>query len=166
MALAAGASEAYAVGEKAFAPCWAPAAGTVLFQGMIVTRAIPWKAPRVNMEGKAPLSRQSKDYQAWKRWSGGIQILLMAMYGGKPHEGPVDLDMVFVLEPKGSPPDRLNLGKGTEDLLQGIVIVNDRQVIGGDVRRVWLGTEVNPWTPLRRYWAGPERFHVRVTSRS
>lgn len=133
---------------------------------MIETRAYPWKAPKVSRSGRAPRNRQHNSYNHWKSWSADISMVLMGLFrhecdGQAVLMSAVDLDMLFVLERGRSIPDRTNLGKALEDLLQGIVYVNDRQVSGGDVRRVFIGDRVRPGSTMR--WEGPERIHFRVT---
>ena len=49
--------------------------------------------------------------------------------------GPVEVWIDFVFKRGGQIPDRINLAKSTEDAMQGIVYINDNQVIGGDCRR-------------------------------
>lgn len=49
--------------------------------------------------------------------------------------GPVEVWIDFVFKRGGQIPDRTNLAKSTEDAMQGIVYINDNQVIGGDCRR-------------------------------
>jgi hypothetical protein len=161
-------TQGYAVGEEAIPRpnVWFPASGRVIFQGMIETRCYPWKAPKTSLHGGVRKSKQSRSYQVWKSWETDIAMVLMPLYrlttGGKILDGPVDLDLLFVVETGRTPADRTNLGKSLEDIFQGIFYVNDTQVRGGDIRRVFLGEPVYGWEGLR--WEGPERVHFRVTS--
>lgn len=160
-------SQGYAVGEEArpSPDIWRPAFGLVLFECMIETRCYPWKSPRIGRGGAASFRNQPKSYRSWKSWSTDITMVLPTLYRLDHHamvEGPVDLDMLFVTDPRRKPADRTNLGKALEDILQGIVYANDRQVRGGDVRRVFLGEPV--YGREGQTWQGPERVHFRVTS--
>lgn len=159
--------ESLVVGQEADPGIWRPACGPVVFQCCHVgTRARPWKAPRANRYGKVILQHQKGHYRTWKSWSSDIHMELGLKYrllGGVFHNGPVDLDLLFVLSSEGHHPDRINLGKAFEDLLQGIVFDNDTVVQGGDVRRVFLGDPVTGGQEDER-WEGPERIHWRVTS--
>lgn len=155
-----GTNPGIATGEEAEPPAgvWRPAADRVIFQCLIETRAYPWKAMSVS-------KAQRPSYRRWKSWSADVGMVLNLYYrswGGRCVQSPIDLDMLFVLDPKGSPPDRTNLGKSLEDLLQGIIYTNDRQVQGGDVRRVFLGDPIVGREGER--WEGAERIHFRVIS--
>lgn len=97
-------------------------------------RAIPWKAATVTRRGgafKAP---------SLVAWQDAVALhARLAMAGRSPYDGPVRLEMEFFLtRPRrgGVVPDWTNLSKSTEDAIQGIVIENDRQVVGAEVRRV------------------------------
>jgi hypothetical protein len=135
---------------------------------MIETRAIPWKAPRVSREGKVSLKAQSSDYQKWVTWSHQIRPLITWAWHQEGHrydpvdDRPFNLSMIFVLRKSGkTPSDRMNLGKSLEDILQGICYPNDRQVRGGDVRRVFLG---EPMLPMAwRAWEGTERLYLNLS---
>jgi hypothetical protein len=52
------------------------------------------------------------------------------------HSGPVEVWIDFVFSESARLPDRDNLQKGTTDAMQGIVFLNDCQVVGGECRRI------------------------------
>ncbi len=155
------------VGDDAEPGIWS-ASGSVVFRARIDTRAVPWKAPKTTRYGGVPLRLQSKSYRHWKDWSNWMIVLLKWAAGEQGIRRPfpagygLDLDMLFVLEPGGTPPDRMNCGKSVEDLMQGIVYDNDRDVRGGDVRRVFIGDRVMLGHGSR--WEGPDRIHIRVSA--
>lgn len=160
-------SEGLVVGEEADPGIWRPACGPVVFQCCHVgTRARPWKAPRANRYGKVILKRQSGGYRRWKSWSTEIKMDLYLYYrfhGGLTVDGVVDLDVLFVIAHQDHDPDRTNLLKSFEDILQSFPYHNDRQVQGGDSRLVFIDDSVIGGQEGER-WEGPERIHWRVTS--
>jgi Holliday junction resolvase RusA-like endonuclease len=102
-----------------------------LVEFLVTGRPVPWSAPTVLKSGHA---FKGKRLVAWQ----GIvkDSAVVAMKGHEPYAGPVLISMRFFLKRSGngSLPDLSNLVKSTEDALQGVVIVNDRQVcrnIGG-----------------------------------
>jgi hypothetical protein len=154
------------VGAEADPAIWQPPRGEIVFQCCHLTGAKPWKAPKANRQGKVIFKRQSRSYRTWKSWSSDIKMELFLTYrlhDGRTVDGPVDLDVLFVLAPGPHPPDRTNLLKSFEDLLQGFPYVNDRQVQGGDARLVFVGDRMAGF-PEGARWLGPERIHWRVTS--
>jgi Holliday junction resolvase RusA-like endonuclease len=158
--------EGVVVGTEADPGIWPPHAGRVIFQCCIATRAHPWKAFTVGRKGRALSQSKGLQYHRWKSWSAEVRMVVSHFVhleiGRDPYLGPVDLDMLFVLDPRGQVPDRTNLGKSLEDILQGLIYANDRQVVGGDIRRIFIGNQVVPGGTVR--WEGPERIHWRVTS--
>jgi Holliday junction resolvase RusA-like endonuclease len=52
------------------------------------------------------------------------------------YSGPVEVWADFVIDPGRRLPDRDNLQKGATDALQGVVFINDCQVVGGECRRL------------------------------
>lgn len=94
-------------------------------------------------------------------WQEQIQAhARVAMKGNPPTGRLVNLDVVFY-DPKCQGHDRTNLLKAFEDALQGIVYLNDRQVVGGKAYKVqgkkgmegltvvWI-TEGGEYAPPRR----------------
>jgi Holliday junction resolvase RusA-like endonuclease len=98
----------------------------------VAARPIPWKAATVLKAGGA---FKDKKLVAWQR--AVATCGRMAMMGREPFAGPVEIDVTFHLSPSknGSVPDTTNLVKALEDSLQGVVIVNDRQVCNTMARR-------------------------------
>lgn len=83
----------------------------------------PWRAPTVTRNGHS-----FKDKHLLKWQSTVKRQARLAMGQRSPYGGPVRLVMAFTLRRRpGAYPDVANLIKGTEDALQGSVIVNDRQ---------------------------------------
>jgi hypothetical protein len=153
------------VGEEADPGIWRPAPGRLVYQCCHVTRARPWKAPKANRKGKVILKHQTGGYRTWKTWSAEITMDLYLYYrlnDGVTVDGPVDLDILFVLGHAPHDPDRTNLLKSFEDLLQGFPYRNDRQVQGGDSRLVYIGEPVH-FGEGGKTWEGPERIHWRVS---
>jgi Holliday junction resolvase RusA-like endonuclease len=52
------------------------------------------------------------------------------------HSGPVEVWIDFVIHPDRRMPDRDNLQKGATDAMQGVIFINDCQVVGGECRRL------------------------------
>jgi Holliday junction resolvase RusA-like endonuclease len=111
-------------------------AGTVLCAGSVPGRAIPWKAPNIGRNGGVVHGRDYKRYEEWKQTVAAN--VRLAMRRRKVYGGPVDVVATFYLRPipGRTLPDRDNLIKAFTDALQGVVIVNDVQVCGGEPRRV------------------------------
>jgi hypothetical protein len=148
-----------------FPPVWGEPRGPVIYQCCIVTRAYPWKAPKVSKSGVVKLWNQTVSYKQWKSWATDVQMDLIRSYrleGGRCVNYPVDLDMLFVAALDRTPADRTNLGKSFEDILQGIVYANDRLVRLGNIGRVFIGEAGRPGSTFA--WDGPERVHFRVVS--
>lgn len=68
----------------------------------------------------------------------------------EPFNGPIVVDLEFVFkipkarakqlrpgDPKEERPDRGNLAKLAEDALEGLVYVDDAQIVDGFIRKVW-----------------------------
>jgi Holliday junction resolvase RusA-like endonuclease len=86
-------------------------------------RPVPWKAPMVTKRG----TYKSKKVRDWQ--STISRQARLAMGSRMPMSGPVALTFCFHLGPRdGTPPDLSNLVKAAEDAIQGVVILNDRQV--------------------------------------
>lgn len=109
--------------------------GTVIASGVVHGRAIPWKVPHLNRNGRVNTTskrgvgyKRMLDWQDWVRSHGK----------GPPYAGKVLLNARFYLKTLGQPgrePDRTNLLKAFEDGLEwknGMgFIVNDRMVKDG-----------------------------------
>lgn len=122
---------------------------------------LPWKAPLKGTHGfYSPRHAVNK-----------ILIEeLKAQYSGEVLTNPFICDLIFYLPlPKSisekkrklmlsgelrpqAQGDRTNLAKAYEDLLQGIVIKNDKQIVGGKVEK-WYGNEPRTEYVLRS-WEG------------
>ena len=115
---------------------------TVICEGEIFGRAVPWKAPSLGRNGGVNYS--GRDYQAFTAWKESIKRqAAVLMRRTRPYGGPVRLYATFYLAPTPEPhiPDRTNLLKAFEDGLQGVVYPNDRWVCGGPGDRVISATE-------------------------
>lgn len=114
-------------------------------------RASPWRAPTIAGNGGRFKGKPELE------WTSNVaQSARTAMKGRSPYDGPVELHLIFYITQVGrrTLPDLTNIIKSTEDALQGIVIVNDRQVcrtiaqrIVGDVNETRIQVEV--WEPKR-----------------
>jgi len=104
-------------------------------------------------------------------WQEQIQLQLRIAYKGEPHTGPVVLDTEFHLAPnkggqsKKKPesytrwciehmmkrPDLDNLRKAATDACQGILFVNDSQVVAGTMKKMFINkfTRPEPFTLIR-----------------
>lgn len=104
--------------------------GTPIASFRIPHRAVPWKAPHTTRTGHSYKDKTLVD------WQETVKLYArLAMAGSKPYSFPVELHMTFWLEPGGRYPDTSNLTKGSEDALEEIVFVNDRQVTDNVARR-------------------------------
>jgi Holliday junction resolvase RusA-like endonuclease len=167
MAYGTGTNPGIETGPDAEPPAgvWRSPFGPVIFQCMIETRAYPWKAPKVTRTGRVFKRSQPAAYNRWKSWCADITMAMMTLYRmevGYCLDSVVDLDTLFVMDGRHPCGDATNLRKSFEDILQGIVYVNDRQVQGGELRRVFLGDPIIGREGDR--WDGAERIHFRVTS--
>lgn len=96
--------------------------GAVLLQCEIAARPVPWKAPMVGRYGAVKDARLVA-------WQTRVAIVAQLAYTARtPYRGPVEV-AVWATIAKGPLMDATNLMKAIEDSLEGIVIVNDRQVI-------------------------------------
>jgi Holliday junction resolvase RusA-like endonuclease len=120
-----------------------------VYQKIIVSidgRPIPWKAPFVGSRGAfSPRYREMQLFQS----------LITDQYQGPVLEGAVLVDLIFYFKPPKAAskakrkmmldgllrpttiPDRTNLAKLYEDCLQGIVIKNDSQIVGGVIAKFY-----------------------------
>jgi Holliday junction resolvase RusA-like endonuclease len=89
---------------------------------------------------------------AMREWQTRVaQAGMLAMReAGRPiHGGPCGVWIDAVFAPGGNPPDRDNIAKSTVDALQGVVYIDDYQVIAGETRRMvgkWEGAVIEVWT--------------------
>jgi Holliday junction resolvase RusA-like endonuclease len=125
-------------------------AGTVICEGEIPERPVPWKAPTLGANGGAIRNRS---YVAYKTWQAVVAAHARVAMGRKrPYAGPVALCLAFHLSKRpGSPPDLSNLVKSTEDALQGVVYRNDTTVRRISAERIVGSTE-------------PDRVRFRVVA--
>lgn len=119
------------------------APGTIVCEGVILGRAVPWKAPTLGRNGGA---RRTPDYRRFIDWRARVAAQSRRQFGSlRPYDGPVRLDTTFYLRPApGRPPDTDNLRKSFADALETIVFLNDTQVAGGTLWR-----EIDPDQPER-----------------
>lgn len=109
-----------------------PTAGPFSLEFHVAGRPVPWSAPHTTRTGHAYKGKRLVAWQKLVKDSAAV-----AMRGRPPHAGPVEIELTFHMAPSrnGSCGDLSNLVKGTEDALQGVVIVNDRQVCKATMRR-------------------------------
>jgi Holliday junction resolvase RusA-like endonuclease len=95
---------------------------------------VPWQ----HHEGYGKHARKPRALGVWQNVVGLIALYAMGAAGRRtPYAGAVRLSAEFTVRPRGRPGDLTNLQKGCEDALQGIVIVNDTQVVGwSSTRRI------------------------------
>lgn len=116
---------------------------------------LPWMAPR--------LSRY-RTYSPRSAHMKAMRIVAESLYTGDILDGALDCDCLFYLHPPESAstrmkmrmlsgeirpkwkPDRTNLCKLAEDILQGIVYTNDSRIVGGRVEK-WYS--LDPRTVFR-----------------
>jgi Holliday junction resolvase RusA-like endonuclease len=110
--------------------------GTVICEGEILGRAVPWKAPTICRNGGVNKNERGyKSFESWKEKVNGETKKLMRHK--RPYGGHVRFDVTFYLAPKpGLPPDRSNLLKAFEDATQSAAIRNDTQIVDGTTARV------------------------------
>ena len=119
---------------------------TLIFEGMVVGRAVPWKAPNVTRRGTF------RDKKV-KKWQSHVKWQTLQYKQGEPYDGPVMLDLKFIMRGRsGLLPDLTNLTKALEDVLQGIVYVNDRQVCKQVTERI-VGDKSTKECTLIRVWS-------------
>lgn len=100
---------------KTYAP------GETVCRFVIHSRPRPW-AVSIVRRGKGPPTNPKLVL-----WQQAVRAAAIeAMAGRLPHSGTYELRCVFMLTPKPSMPDGVNLAKSTEDALQGVVILNDK----------------------------------------
>jgi Holliday junction resolvase RusA-like endonuclease len=132
------------------APVELAEAGTVIAEGVVPGRAIPWKSPRIGRNGGTVPTRDYSRYQAWQ-----VEIQAAALLARSrrcPYGGAVHLIAEYYLRPNGrTVPDLDNLDKAFSDAIQGVLIINDVQVCSKSSRRVLTATE-------------PERVEWRIVA--
>lgn len=119
--------------------CYPP--GTTVCQFHVRARAVPWSAAirrfeTVKQEGKkdkrvsrgAPVNPKLAQWQSYVRSAARQQMMAKP-----PHSGPYVVHASFALVRRGPMPDYGNLLKSTEDAIQGIVVLNDKQGRGAHV---------------------------------
>lgn len=115
---------------------------------------VPWKSPRVSKFGTYAPHGDIKKY---------LKRKIGLLYNGPKLKNAVTCDLTFYfpvtktdwkklekMRDSGKPiyhtkkPDRINLGKFAEDLLEGSILKNDSQIVDGNVRKEY--TFKNPCT--------------------
>ncbi len=104
--------------------------GTLIFSLTIPCRAVPWTPSRTTKFKGTYKPKRLRQWQATV-----AQYARLKWGNRKPYGGPVAIWCYFEFA-KGPIPDATNLLKAVEDSLQGIVIVNDRQVERNTVERL------------------------------
>lgn len=111
---------------------------------------IPWTAPRVGKNGTYAPHGEMKKY---------LKRRIGLLYNGPLITKPVTCDLNFympvtkseekkfkAMREKGErifhkkKPDRINLAKFAEDLLEGSILKNDSQIIGGNIQKEYTPT--------------------------
>lgn len=114
----------------------------------IMGEAVPWKAPlHGRLRGGRVVTYSPKHMKVWQ--DNARIVAMQAMRGKKILTGPVKLNIIISLVPPKSwpqwkreaaiagkiaptvPPDKTNILKCTEDALNGIVFLDDKQVVAG-----------------------------------
>ncbi len=96
--------------------------GSLIFSLSLPLRAVPWQASNVTKHGTYKPKRL-------RQWQATIAQYARLKWGNRePYSGPVEIWCRFEFA-KGPRPDADNCSKAIIDSIQGIVIVNDRQVI-------------------------------------
>ncbi len=104
--------------------------GEIIARFFVPGRPVPWKTHR----GSGRRSYRDPKVAVWQQVIG--LFARVAMEGREPYDGPISFSACFDLRSgRRRLPDRTNLLKAAEDACQGIVFVNDRQVVGGIVMR-------------------------------
>lgn len=109
--------------------------GTVLLRCRMDQRAVPWSAPMI---GKGRPVKEPR-LIAWQQMVG-----LFARTSTKlrePYAGPVEVRVTARFR-KGPIGDCTNLLKSIEDALQGVVFLNDRQVVRNSCERSLAGYDL------------------------
>lgn len=127
---------------------------THLITFMVEAHPVPWKVSRRGTKPPHLVEWQKRvNDEARVAWG----------FNTPAHEGPVGLSMWFYLTDPGENeshlPDLTNLEKGVEDALQGVVIRNDRKVVGKHGERLFL-PRGRPERAYVQVWAFPNGGHV------
>lgn len=95
---------------------------------------VPWR----HHEGYGKYARKPRALKAWQETVATMALYAMGAAGNRtPYAGPVRLSAEFTVRGRGKVGDLTNLQKACEDALQGIVIVDDTQVVGwSSTRRI------------------------------
>lgn len=106
----------------------------------------PWTSPKVTRRGT---------YSAHSLTKKAMQVMLKGAYTGPLISSPIICDITFYMPiPPSMPkylkeralkgllrpdtkPDRTNLAKLAEDALEGIVLDNDKRIVGGNVEKLY-----------------------------
>lgn len=114
--------------------------GTVIASGVVPGRAIPWKAPKTNRQGRTIRDRGYKTFETWKQV---VQLSAIPQRRRKKlYSGPVELITLFYLHNRpGASPDLTNMIKAFEDALQDVIYRNDRQVVAHQSEKILSSTE-------------------------
>lgn len=117
--------------------------GTVIAEGRVDGRAVPWQAPTVGRNGGCVPTRSYKRYQQWQALVRHLAAIQRPRRKRWPYRGEVELRLVFYLNRRGgrSNPDLSNVVKAFEDSLQGAVFDNDTQVCKIKAERVYTSME-------------------------
>lgn len=108
-------------------------------------RAVPWKAATVARRRRKVVAFKDASLKSWQEY---VNLLArMAMAGRPPSTARIGLELVIVMEDRGSSFDITNALKAFEDALNGVCFEDDQQV---------------DFQVTRRVWGSPEGVRVRV----
>jgi Holliday junction resolvase RusA-like endonuclease len=109
--------------------------GRLLCRFGVGGRPAPWVTHGTSGT-KAAQRAALRDWQTRIIHAAGLAMRLRGGSGAAVHSGPVEVWIDFVFAPDRRLPDRDNLQKGATDAIQGIIIINDCEVVGGECRRL------------------------------
>lgn len=117
--------------------------GTLICEGTVLGRAVPWKSPTMSRTGGVIPNRGYKAYKTWQEIIKHHVRCHRPRRKSWPYGGPVELRVTFYVCKRGgrSNADTSNLTKAFEDSLQGELYANDSQVHRIRAERVFTSTE-------------------------
>lgn len=130
---------------------------------VIIVPCIPVAQPRqrhrvVSSGGRNFATNYTPKSDPVNAFKAAVQLAASQAYSGPPINGPVRMDLDFVLpRPKNLPkkagqgrlphdvkPDRDNLCKSTQDALNGLLYQDDSQICAGEIRKYRAASNEQP----------------------